>query len=120
MTKVDLVRNTIGLDGSGLAQALKNTVPPSQIDGLMIGAPILERNPPHSGEIHPDGDEIIILVSGRLSVKLELPGGDQTIELSKSGEACIVRKGTWHQVFLDQESQVVHITPGPNGSARFL
>jgi len=41
---------------------------PQRIDGLSIGWVQMDRPPPHAGEVHYDGDEILIIVSGRVRV----------------------------------------------------
>jgi quercetin dioxygenase-like cupin family protein len=71
---------------------------------------------PHGGEIHPDGDEILYVISGRLSVRTE-SDPDEELVLS-AGQACIVPMGEWHKVSILEETQLIHITPGPNGDHR--
>src|SRR5581483_11481970 len=53
--------------------------PPERIDGHTIGLWRMEGDAPHAGEVHPDGDELLVLLSGRMSVRLELPGGDRHV-----------------------------------------
>jgi hypothetical protein len=36
------------------------------------------------------------------------------------GQGCIVRKGEWHQVDILEKTQLLHLTPGPNGDHRPL
>jgi mannose-6-phosphate isomerase-like protein (cupin superfamily) len=92
---------------------------PPRIDGYTVGAPFMTRNPPHQGEMHPDGDELLYLVSGRVDVLLELAEGDQTVELV-AGQALVVPRGVCHRVFLQEASRLVHMTPGPGGETRPL
>src|SRR5258708_12808921 len=50
--------------------------PPKRIDGYTVGViPNLEGPAPHRGEVHPDGDELLYLVSGAVEVVLD--DGDQ-------------------------------------------
>jgi len=42
-----------------------------------------------------------------------------SIELH-AGQACVVPKGEWHRVHVLEKTQLVHITPGPNGDHRPL
>jgi len=91
--------------------------PPERIDGMTIGIVTMTGNAPHGGEVHPDGDEILYVISGRLRVS-----GDsraEPLEL-ESGSACIVRKGEWHQVEVLEPTRLIHVTPGPNGDHRPL
>ena len=91
--------------------------PPPRIDGYTVGAPHLTGNPPHNGELHPDADELLFLVSGRVLVYLELPDGEQTVEVN-AGQALVVPRGVWHKILLQEPGQLVHITPGPGGEHR--
>jgi len=91
--------------------------PPERIDGMSVGVvTIAPGESPHDGEMHPDGDEILYVVSGMLRVTHD--SGNQPVDLF-AGQACIVRKGEWHKVDCLEETKLIHITPGPNGEARF-
>ena len=93
--------------------------PPHRIDGYSIGAPAITQDPPHAGEMHPDGDELLFLVSGRFDVTLELEDGPRVVEL-RPGDALVVPRRVWHLVTMREPGQLVHITPGPGGSHRPL
>ena len=74
----------------------------------------MEHSAPHGGEIHPDGDELLYVISGHLRVK-----GDTSPALElKSGDACVVKKGEWHRVDVLEKTQLIYMTPGPNGDHR--
>ncbi len=90
--------------------------PPERIDGMTVGIVTMAEDAPHGGEVHPDGDEILYVISGRLRVTGD-SAPSAAIELGP-GEACIVRKGEWHRVILIEAAQLLHITPGPNGEHR--
>jgi mannose-6-phosphate isomerase-like protein (cupin superfamily) len=83
--------------------------PPLRVDGYVIGTPVLTENPPHGGEMHPDGDELLWLVSGSLDVVLELDGAERTVELC-AGQGLVVPRG--------EPCQLLHVTPGPGGAHR--
>jgi mannose-6-phosphate isomerase-like protein (cupin superfamily) len=91
--------------------------PPRRIDGYTVGAPVVTQDPPHGGEMHPDGDELLYVVSGRFNVSLELDAERREVEL-RPGEALVVPGGVWHLVVLQEPGQLVHITPGPGGAHR--
>jgi quercetin dioxygenase-like cupin family protein len=92
--------------------------PPERIDGMTVGIVTMTHDAPHGGEVHPDGDEILYVIAGRVRVTGESePNG--AIELGP-GEACIVRRGEWHRVSVLEKAQLIHITPGPNGDHRPL
>jgi mannose-6-phosphate isomerase-like protein (cupin superfamily) len=90
---------------------------PPRIDGYTVGAPIITDDPPHAGEMHPDGDELLYVVSGRFNVSLELDTERRDVEVCQ-GEALVVPRGVWHLVTLQEPGQLVHITPGPGGDHR--
>ena len=120
--RIDLTREVVGIGSADHRARLVEQEPrrpPARIDGYTIGAPMLTGDAPHDGEMHPDGDEVLLLVSGRVRVHLELPDGDQTVELS-GGDALVVPQGVWHKVTLQEPGQLVHITPGPGGDHRPL
>jgi mannose-6-phosphate isomerase-like protein (cupin superfamily) len=91
--------------------------PPRRIEGYTVGAPIVTQDPPHGGEMHPDGDELLFVVSGRFTVLLELDAERREIEL-RPGAALVVPRGVWHLVAMQEPGQLVHITPGPGGDHR--
>ncbi len=117
---LDLSQIVIGLRRNGCAQIMPSAPgPPARIDGYTVGAPVLTRNPPHNGERHPDGDELLYLISGHVSVHLEEADSERVVDL-RPGQAFIVPRGAWHRVVLNEPSQLFHITPGPGGEHRPL
>jgi quercetin dioxygenase-like cupin family protein len=90
--------------------------PPVRIDGMTVGIVTMEHSAPHGGEVHPDGDEILYVISGKVRVIGDsVP--DAPLELA-AGQSCIVRAGEWHKVDVVEKTQLLHITPGPNGDHR--
>src|ERR1700734_2209789 len=66
--------------------------PPRRIDGYSIGAiPNIEGPGPHGGEVHPDGDEFLYVVSGAIALILddgdEQAVGAETTVLLRAGDA---------------------------------
>ncbi len=119
---IDLNTQVVGMARSTRRAVLVDQEPgrpPRRIDGLAIGAPLVTSNAPHDGEVHPDGDELLYLVSGAMSLRLEYPGGDVEVELH-AGQAVVVPQGVWHKLTLREPGQLLHITPGPGGDARPL
>jgi len=99
--------------------------PPQRIDGYTLGViPNLDGPPPHRGEMHPDGDEILYLVSGAIEEVFddgnEEKIGAETSVVLRGGDAIVVPRGVWHQVNVIEPAYFVHLTPGPNGPARPL
>jgi len=99
-----------------ISTAEKKPGPPERIDGMTAGIVTMERNAPHGGEVHPDGDEILYVISGALSVTSDSNPGE-CLRLGP-GDGCIVERGEWHRVQVLEKAQLLHVTPGPNGDHR--
>ena len=54
-----------------------------------------ERDTP-TWEMHPAGDEVLVLLSGAIDIVLEVNGAHRIVEL-KEGSTCLVPRGTWHK-----------------------
>lgn len=39
-----------------------------RIDAMTMGIITMEQSAPHGGEVHPDGDELLYVISGKVSV----------------------------------------------------
>ena len=63
-------------------------------------------------EIHPHGDEIVMLMSGRTTLVLRVGDEDKTLSLDKAGSYVIVPKNTWHTAKTDVATTMLFITPG--------
>ena len=61
-------------------------------------------------EMHPAGDEIVCLLSGRASFEIE--GRGHVAELSVPGTYVIVPRGTWHTAHARVPTKMLFITPG--------
>ena len=97
--------------------------PPRRINGYTIGViPNIDGPGPHGGEVHPDGDEFLYVVSGAMELILddgdERAVGTETKVLLRSGDAYVVPRGVWHRLEAVEPSYLVHVTPGPNGGHR--
>ena len=86
---------------------------PDLCEGRMITLHRNEADWPMS-EVHPEGDEIVFLLSGAIDLILEEPAGNRTIEL-RGRSACIVPQGVWHRAVVHEPGDVLHITRG-NGT----
>jgi mannose-6-phosphate isomerase-like protein (cupin superfamily) len=63
-------------------------------------------------EMHPNGDEIVCLLSGAVTFVLQEAQGTQTIDLNQSGQYVVVRKGIWHAARTRGPCRLLFITPG--------
>jgi mannose-6-phosphate isomerase-like protein (cupin superfamily) len=110
--------NTIGIVASPPG-------PPKRTNGYTIGViPNVEGAGPHRGEVHPDGDEFLYVVSGAMELVLddgdEHAIGAETVTVLRPGDACVVPRGVWHRLTAVEPTYLVHVTPGPNGGYRPL
>ena len=98
---------------------------PVRVEGFTVGAPLMTRSAPHRGELHPDGDELLYLISGHVEVVFEQDGTLERVGVERSvtvqaGEAIIVPAGVWHRVVVTEPAHMIHITPGPGSGHRPL
>ena len=63
-------------------------------------------------EIHPHGDEIVILLSGEVTFILQLEAGDEAVILDREGSYIIVPKNVWHTARTERNAKLLFITPG--------
>lgn len=116
----ELAEATVGLEsGTGRAVFVARTPgqPPNRIVGYTVQSSAVDGPPPHGGEMHPDADELLYLISGRIRLRLELATGAREVALG-AGQAVVVPRGVWHQIYADERGQLLNITPGPGGQAR--
>jgi len=91
--------------------------PPKQFDGLNVGIVTLEHST-NNGEVHFDGDEILYVICGELSLTSD-SNPNKSLSLT-SGDSCIIKKGEWHKVNVIQTTQLIYMTPGLNNDHRPL
>src|SRR6266850_3414150 len=59
-------------------------------------------------EMHPDIDEVLVLISGAIDVVLEEDGEERLIAL-ESGQAAIVPRGVWHRLVVRSPGRLLFI-----------
>jgi mannose-6-phosphate isomerase-like protein (cupin superfamily) len=69
-------------------------------------------SPWNNWEMHPNGDEIVCLVSGKVSMVLEIRGVEQIAKLLAPGDYVLVPKGTWHTARTNEKCTMFFVTPG--------
>lgn len=62
-------------------------------------------------EMHPQGDELIVLLAGRVDMILEEPGGERVVPLTAQ-VSCVIPRGVWHRSVVHEPSQIMHVTAG--------
>lgn len=63
-------------------------------------------------EMHPNGEEVVCLLSGGVTIVLEREGGHESIELKETGSYVIVPRGTWHTARPHGPASMLFITAG--------
>ena len=82
----------------------------AESDGRMVSAYEMSSDWDH-WENHPAGDEILILVSGEMTILLEESDGVRESRLGP-GSTCVVPRGVWHTANVPMPSYLIAITPG--------
>jgi len=90
---------------------------PWRIDGYTVESSALGGPPLNICELHPDADELLYLVSGRIRVSLELADGRVEAAVGP-GQSLVIPQGTWHRIIVDEPGQLINVTPGPGGQSR--
>jgi len=63
-------------------------------------------------ECHPDGDELVYLLSGDVDFELDDGEGIGSVPLRR-GEAAVVPTGVWHRAVIREAGRMLFITPTP-------
>lgn len=63
-------------------------------------------------EMHPKGEEVIILLTGNIDLILEKKTGNKIVRLQQQGDWLMVPKGQWHTAHVNALSTVIFITAG--------
>jgi quercetin dioxygenase-like cupin family protein len=62
--------------------------------------------------MHPNGDEIVCLLEGRVTFVLERHGREERLELAEPGAYVLVPRGTWHTAKTSTRCRMLFITAG--------
>ncbi len=65
-----------------------------------------------SWEVHPNGDETVVLLSGSATFIVQWDETDHHIALGEPGDAVIVPRGAWHTARIAEPTRMLFITPG--------
>ena len=63
-------------------------------------------------EMHPNGDEVVCLLSGSIDFILEEGAEQRTVSLRGAGQFVLVSRGTWHTAAIIEPSTLLFITAG--------
>lgn len=95
----------LGIDIKGIPS------PFDRNNGFTLCVLSMSQDAPHDGEMHPDGDEFIYVISGCLEVILELERNE--LVTVNEGEGLVIPKGVWHKVHVVAPAQIMTFSPGP-------
>lgn len=62
-------------------------------------------------ERHPHGDELIMLIDGKIDLVLEMPDGIKTVPLEPK-RTILIPKGVWHRAVVHEPGDALFITRG--------
>lgn len=69
-------------------------------------------------EIHPNGDEIVCLIFGHVTLTQEKDGVTSRCELRRPGDFALNPRGTWHTADVHEKSLMLFITAGEGTTNR--
>lgn len=118
MTTFDLASTYVCLSPDGSASSIEvtpdfwNTIDERTdlSEGRLIAQFAFDTDWPH-WEMHPHGEEILVLVSGRMTMVFDKGGKESQFEL-REGRACVVPRATWHRAIVHAPSNLLAITYG--------
>ena len=68
-------------------------------------------------ERHPAGEELVVLLSGRVDLIQELDEGEHVVAL-RPGQAVVNPPGVWHTAVVHEPGSALFITPGEGTEVR--
>lgn len=63
-------------------------------------------------ERHPEGDELVMLLAGAVTVVLEVQGEEKPVALADPGAYVLVPRGVWHTARTSVHTTLLFLTPG--------
>ena len=116
MAALELEQTYLSLDGHGQVRTHPVEGFWESIDsnptvlGTLVSAFVSTEDWPH-WEMHPAGEEVLVLIEGRMTLILDEPGGERRMEMAP-GSTSIVPTGIWHRALVPERSRLVAITYG--------
>ena len=71
-------------------------------------------------DLHPEGECILLLLSGSIDVILDEPEGRRAIELREAGDTSVVPRGIWHRAIIREPSNRIFLVAGMGTKMRQL
>ena len=63
-------------------------------------------------EMHPNGDEVVCLLSGDADMVFATADGETSVRLAQPGSFVIVPRDTWHTARIHAPTTMLFVTPG--------
>ena len=63
-------------------------------------------------EMHPCGEEVVLLLDGDVELQLESDGEQTRVRLSEAGSYVLIPRGTWHTATVHRAGTMLFLTPG--------
>ena len=124
MPVLELEHTYLSLDGRGRvarhpAEGFWETVDSNpDILTTLVAAFVSTEDWPH-WEMHPGGEEVLILIEGQMTLILDEPSGERRIEMA-AGSTCVVPRGVWHRALVPKASRFIGLTCGEGTGHRPL
>lgn len=90
-----------------------------RLDGYLITVSDIRNDMPHL-EMHPNGDEVLYLLSGKLDILIEQAGREQRVPLRAVGSGVVIPVGAWHRAIVVEPGRLMFITWGEGTEHRPL
>lgn len=122
MRHMDLEHTYLSLDGQGEVRThpvegfWESVDSNADLLGTLVAGYVSTEDWPN-WEMHPAGDEILVLLDGRMTLILDEPAGERRVEIA-AGSTCIVPKGVWHRALVPEVSRFLGITYGAGTTHR--
>ena len=73
---------------------------------------------PLTWDRHPNGECVIILLSGSIDVVLDESSGERVAALRAAGDTCVIPRGVWHRQIVNEPSNRIFLTAGEGTDMR--
>lgn len=119
VTTFDLRKTYVTLDAKGKAKRIDVTEDfwaslgdgRRRLDGYLITVSDIRNDMPH-WEMHPNGDEVLYLLSGKLDILIEQDGREQRVPLRPEDPGLVVPAGAWHRAVAVEPGWMMFVTWG--------
>ncbi len=127
VTTFDLRKTYVNLDPNGTAERIDVTedfwtqlsTGVRRLDGYLITVSDIRNDMPH-WEMHPNGNEVLYLLSGKLDILIEQAGREQRIPLRAEDPGLVVPAGAWHRAVVVEPARMMFVTWGEGTEHRPL